>query len=103
MRALLSPGEDGACDGGGAGAAAGAAGPAQGGARRPPAGRQLAAGDEVLLDTEHTPLPSRSESLLIWMGPFRILARTAPNTYRLDSSPTRRLSRRDVQRLRRVK
>ena len=45
---------------------------------------QFAVGDEVLLDTEHTPLPSRSLLSPRWMGPFRVLARTAPNTYRLD-------------------
>jgi hypothetical protein len=56
---------------------------------------QLAVGDEVLLDTEHTPLPSRS--LLSpnwqWMGPFAVLAQleTAPNTYLLDLPPAWRL------------
>jgi hypothetical protein len=45
---------------------------------------QFAAGDEVLLDTEHTPLPSRSLLSSRWMGPFKVLACTAPNTYRLD-------------------
>ncbi len=45
---------------------------------------QFAAGDEVLLDTEHTPLPSRSLLSPRWMGPFTVLACTAPNTYRLD-------------------
>ena len=42
---------------------------------------QFAVGDEVLLDTEHTPLPSRSLLSPRWMGPFKVLARTAPNTY----------------------
>ena len=42
---------------------------------------QFAFGDEVLLDLEHTPLPSRSLLSPRWMGPFRVLARTAPNTY----------------------
>jgi hypothetical protein len=45
---------------------------------------QFAVGDEVLLDTEHTPLPSRSLLSPRWMGPFTVLAFTAPNTYRLD-------------------
>ena len=49
---------------------------------------QFAVGDEVLLDTEHTPLPSRSLLSPRWMGPFRVLARTAPNTYRLDLPAT---------------
>ena len=42
---------------------------------------QLAVGDEVLLDTEHTPLPSRSLLSPRWMGPFTVLAQTAPNSY----------------------
>ena len=41
-------------------------------------------GDEVLLDTEHTPLPSRSLLFQRWMGPYKVLASTAPNTYRLE-------------------
>jgi hypothetical protein len=45
---------------------------------------QLAIGDEVLLDTEHTPLPSRSLLIPRWMGPFTVLAQTAPNTFLLD-------------------
>ena len=45
---------------------------------------QFAVGDEVLLDTEHTPLPSRSLLSPRWMGPFKVLALTAPNTYCLD-------------------
>ncbi len=45
---------------------------------------QFALGDEVLLDTEHTPLPSRSLLSPRWMGLFKVLASTAPNTYRLD-------------------
>ena len=44
---------------------------------------QFSVGDEVLLDTEHTPLPSRSLLSPRWMGPFKVLARPAPNTYRL--------------------
>ena len=52
---------------------------------------QFAVGDEVLLDTEHTPLPSRSLLSPRWMGPFRVLARTAPNTYRLDIPATWRV------------
>ena len=54
--------------------------------------REFAAGDKVLLDTEHTPLPSRSLLLPRWMGgimgPFKVLACTAPNTYRLDVPAT---------------
>ena len=55
-------------------------------ARLDPHGRdvQLAPGDEVLLDTSHTPLPSRSLLSHRWMGPFKVLAQMAPNTYRLD-------------------
>ena len=52
---------------------------------------QIAVGDEVLLDTDHTPLPSRSLLSPRWMGPFRVLARTAPNTYRLDIPATWRV------------
>ena len=52
---------------------------------------QFAVGDEVLLDTEHTPLPSRSLLCPRWMGPFRVLARTAPNTCRLDLPAARRV------------
>ncbi len=37
---------------------------------------RFAVGDEptVLLDTEHTPLPSRSLLSPRWMGPFKVLA-----------------------------
>ena len=42
---------------------------------------QFAVGDEVLLDMEHTPLRPRSLLSPRWIGPFRVLARTAPNTY----------------------
>ncbi len=45
---------------------------------------QFAPADEVLFDTEHTPLPSRSLLSPLWMGSFKVLARTAPNTYRLN-------------------
>jgi hypothetical protein len=41
-------------------------------------------GDKVLLDTKHTPLPSRSLLSPRWMGPFKVLASPASNTYRLD-------------------
>ena len=44
----------------------------------------------MLLDTEHTQLPSRSLLLLRWMGPSKVLARTAPNTYRLNVPATER-------------
>ena len=49
---------------------------------------RFAVGDEVLLDTEHTPLPSRSLLSPRWMGPFKVLAIPAPNTYRLDIPAT---------------
>ena len=49
---------------------------------------RFAVGDEVLLDTEHTPLPSRSLLSPRWMGPFQVLAIPAPNTYRLDIPAT---------------
>ena len=45
----------------------------------------------LLHDTEHTHLPSRSLSSPRLMGPFRVLARTAPNTYRLDRPAMRRV------------
>ena len=45
---------------------------------------QFAVGDEVLLDTEHTQLPSRLLLPPQWMGPFKVLARPAPSTYRLE-------------------
>ena len=51
----------------------------------------LLAHEEVLLDTEHTPLPLHSLLSPRWMGPFRVLARTAPNTYRLDLPATWRI------------
>ena len=38
---------------------------------------------EVLLDTAHTPLPSRDKLSARWMGPFKIFAKIAPITYRL--------------------
>ena len=60
-----------------------------------------AVGDEVLRDTEHTPLPSRSLLSLLWMGPFRVLVRTAPDTCRLDKPATWRVFPEfDVERLR---
>ena len=63
----------------------------QRGALRLPAGRAVRYGDEVLLDTEHTPLPSRSLLSTRWMGPFQVLARTAQNTNRLDIPATWRI------------
>jgi hypothetical protein len=63
---------------------------------------QFKPGDEVLLDTTHTPLPSRDKLSPRWMGPFRVLAKTAPNTYRLDLPPSwRAFSEFNVERLRR--
>jgi hypothetical protein len=48
-------------------------------------------GDEVLLHTDHAPLPSRSLLFPRWMGPFKVLASRvacrqcpAPDTCRLD-------------------
>ena len=52
---------------------------------------RFAVGDEVLLDTEHAPLPSRSLLSPRWMGPFKVLACPAPNTYRLDVPATWRV------------
>jgi hypothetical protein len=37
-------------------------------------------GDEVLLETEHTPLPSRSLLSPRWMGPFKVLATHTDST-----------------------
>ena len=63
---------------------------------------QFRPGAEVLLDTSHTPLPSRDKLSPRWMGPFRVLAKTAPNTYRLDVPPSwRAFSEFNVERLRR--
>jgi hypothetical protein len=59
-------------------------------------------GDEVLLDTTFSPLPSRDKLSPRWMGPFRVLEQTAPNTYRLDvPSSWRAFSEFNVERLRR--
>ena len=59
-------------------------------------------GDEVLLDTTHTPLPSRDKLSARWMGPFKILAKTAPNTYRLAvPAAWRAFNEFNVERLRR--
>ena len=46
-------------------------------------------GGEVLLDAEHTPPASRWPLSPLWIGPFRSLARTAPNKGRLDIPATR--------------
>jgi hypothetical protein len=62
----------------------------------------FAPGEEVLLDTTHTPLPSRSLLSARWMGPFKVLACTAPNTYQLDVPATwRAFNEFNVSRLRR--
>jgi hypothetical protein len=45
---------------------------------------RFAVGDEALLDGEQAPPPSRSLLSPRWMGPFKVLACPAPNTYRLD-------------------
>ena len=59
-------------------------------------------GDEVLLDTTFSPLPSRDKLSPRWMGPFRVLEQTAPNTYRLDvPSSWRAFSEFNVEHLRR--
>jgi hypothetical protein len=56
---------------------------------------QLAVGDEVLLDTEHTGTPfpcARSSPPAGWgRSRFTVLAQTAPNTYLLDLPPARRV------------
>ena len=73
-------------------------------ARLDPARRdvQFRPGDEVLLDTTFSPLPSRGKLSQRWMGPFRVLAQTAPNTYRLNVPSTwRAFSEFNVERLRR--
>jgi hypothetical protein len=51
----------------------------------------------------HTPRPSRDKlSPRGWMGPFLVLAKTAPNTYRLNLPPSwRAFSEFNVERLRR--
>ncbi len=53
---------------------------------------QFKPGDEVLssssLDTTHTLLLSRDKLSPRWMGTFRVLAKTAPNTYRLEVPPS---------------
>jgi hypothetical protein len=46
---------------------------------------QFAVGEEVLVYTEDTPLPSRSLLSPRRMGPVKVLACPAPNTYRLHS------------------
>ena len=62
---------------------------------------QFAAGDAVLLDTEHTPLPSLSLLSPRWRGHFKVFARTAPNTYCLDVPATwRTCAEFNVERLR---
>ena len=59
-------------------------------------------GDEVFLDTTFSPLPSRDKLSPRWMGPFRVLEQTAPNTYRLDVPWSwRAFSEFNVERLRR--
>ena len=70
----------------GARVAAGSSEPEQSRAGRSSAGRPVRCGDEVLLDTEHMPLPSLSllSESPRWMGPFKVLARPAPKTYRLE-------------------
>ena len=39
---------------------------------------RFAVGNEVLLDTQNTPLPSRSQLSSCWLGSFKILASLAP-------------------------
>ena len=55
----------------------------------------------MLLDTEQAPLPSLWLLSPRWMGPFRVLACTAPNTYHLDVPATwRAFHEFNVERLR---
>ena len=62
---------------------------------------QFAVGDELLLDTEHTQLPSLSLLFRRWMGPFMVLARPAHNTHRLKIPATwRACDEFNVERLR---
>ena len=56
----------------------------------------------MLLDTTHTPLPSRDKLSARWMGRFKILAKTAPNTYRFAvPAAWRAFKEFNVERLRR--
>jgi hypothetical protein len=58
--------------------------------------------DEELLDTTHIPLPSRDKLSARWMGPLKIIAKTAPNTYRLAvPAAWRAFNEFNVERLRR--
>ena len=62
---------------------------------------QSAAGDEVLLDKEYTTLLSRTLLSPCWMDPFKVPARTAPNTYHLGVPVTwRTCAQFNVKRLR---
>ena len=48
--------------------------------------------NDVLLNTSHTPLPSRCPLSSRWMGPFQVLRQTAPNIYQLACRPRGRRS-----------
>ena len=65
---------------------AGATGQAQGGAQRLSVGRAVRRGGRAAAAARHAAqaLPLRSLLSPCWMGPFQVLARPAPNTYRLD-------------------
>ncbi len=54
---------------------------------------QFKPGDEVLLGSTHTPLPSRDKLSPRYMGPFRMLTNTALKIYRLrvDVTPNWRV------------
>jgi len=60
-------------------------------------------GDEVLLDTTFTPLPSRGLLSARWQGPFKVIGpAAAPNTYQLELPLTWRAHNEfNVDRLRR--
>ena len=65
---------------------------------------RFALGDQVLLDSERTPLPSRGLLSPRWVGLFTVLAQTAPNTYRLELPPAWKVVNEfNVDRLRRFR
>jgi len=65
---------------------------------------RFAPGDQVLLNSERTPLPSRGLLSPRWVGPFTVLAQTAPNTYRLELPPAWKVVNEfNVDRLRRFR
>ena len=65
---------------------------------------RFAQGNQVLLDSERTPLPSRGLLSPRWVGPFTVLAQTAPNTYQLELPPAWKVVNEfNVDRLRRFR